>query len=334
MIRWKKCCSIAVLTLALALSGCSSSKATVEEVMEDIKTTKNGELEDAVLEFDDVILQVGESKVTYREVLFYMYQAKSSYENKLNKEIWDVVLKGGNSFEEYAKEEILRELTEVKVICEQAAKGEVTLSDAETAKAENEAAAFLQERTEEEKEHFGFKENCLNQIFMENALAHKMYENTVGQADITLDEEEYRQVTVQYIKVKAEADNKEKAQARAEKLLVKAKKQENFAEFAKKKTDADEITATFGKEDMPADIGETSMKLKTGEFSEVIEGTDGYYIVYCVTDQEEQLTADKMAEAKAERESEAFESAYTEWSKDYAVEVSVNLWKAISIKEL
>lgn len=333
MIRWKRHCRIAALMLLLTLGGCSSSKATVEEVMEDIKTTQHKEQE-CSLAFDDVILQVGTSKVTYREVLFYVYQAKRNYEEKLDKEVWDVILKDGNSFEEYAKEEILREVTEMKVICEEAAEEEILLSDAEIMEAENKAAAFLQERTKEEKECFGFEEEGLQKIFMEHALADKMYQRVVKEADITLDEEEFRQVTVQYIWVEADEKNREKACARAKKLLAKAEKQKDFFAFAKEKTDADEITVTFGKENMPDEIGEVSLTLKTGELSEVIEGTDGYYIIYCVNDKEEQLTADKRKEKQEETESQAFESAYTKWSEKYTIEVSIKLWNTIPIKEL
>lgn len=346
MIRWSRICKgIGLSLLIFTLGGCAKETATVDEVMEEIKTTDRKDTEDTMLELDDVILQVGDASVTYREVLFYIYEAKAQYEEELGSEVWNVALEDGNSFEDYAKEELLREITEIKIIGEEAKNQQVSLTLGEAAQAENKAAAFLETLTDEVKEQYQFESELLKEIYMDHAIANKMYEKAAEEAKIEIEEENYRQVKVQYIEVMTNGtdkygkavsmseEEKEKARKRADKLLGKAKEAEDFEAYATKKTNAKEVTVTFGKEDMPEDFGEAALALKTGQFSDVVTGKNGYYILYCVNENVEKATAKKVEAAKEQQESEAFQKAYEKWSEEYSVEVSVKLWQDIQVKE-
>lgn len=171
------------MLLVAMLGGCSGKKTTVDEVMSEIQTTKEAEETDAAAELDDVILRVGELDADYREVLFYIYQAKQKYEKNLDSGVWNVTLKDGKTFEDYAKEELLREVTELKVICTEAKKEKVSLSEEEQVQAENEARVFLDSVSEEDTKAYGFEEEKIKQIFLDNELAEKMYQVTVEDTD-------------------------------------------------------------------------------------------------------------------------------------------------------
>lgn len=180
MIKWSRVCGIAIFCTMLGMvGGCSKDTSTVSEVMEEIKTTEVSDTEDDKLNMDDVILQVGDASITYREVLFYVYQVKRDYEDEFGKEVWEVALKDGNSFESYAIEELLRQLTEIHIICEQAKKDNVALTQVENAEIENRANKFLSNVTEEEAQKYGFVKESVENIFKEHAIAKKMYDKEV-----------------------------------------------------------------------------------------------------------------------------------------------------------
>lgn len=345
MVKWNKICGMMALMMMFGtLGGCSNDSTTVSEVAEEIKTTEANDTEDSKLKMDDVILQVEDASVTYREVLFYLYQAKRDYELDLSKQVWDVTLKDGDTLESYAKEEILRQITEIHIICEQAKKAEVTLTASEEAQVENQVDTFLKEVSAEDIAFYGFTEESLQNIFMENAIAKKMYDKEVEGAAKGLDKDAYRQVQVQYIQVMTDGKNKngkniamsdeqkQKAYQKASKILEKAKTMEDFESYAKSKSDSSQVNLEFCKSDSPRQFGEVALSLKTGEFSDVIEAADGYYIVLCVNDNVEEVTEASFREACKQKQSEAFQKAYTEWSKQYSAEVSVKLWKKIEIK--
>ena len=181
MARWSKGYRILGLFLILAvLTGCSSKTATVEEVMEEMKTTGEQIPEKLKLDFDDVILQVDSYNVTYREVLFYIYQAKHNYEKKLGDQVWDIVLESKDTFEEFTKQELLKQMTEVKIICLMAEEEGVSLTKEEEHKVKQAVASFLKTVTEEEKTMYGVEEGTLETIFKENAIASKLYDKVIA----------------------------------------------------------------------------------------------------------------------------------------------------------
>ena len=53
-------------------------------------------------------------------------------------------------------------------------------------------------------------------------------------------------------------------------------------------------------------VEEAAFALKTGEISNIIEASDGYYIIYCVDDYNEDATLEKKEEVIDERQSEKF----------------------------
>lgn len=176
MFRSKMYKFASMVLLLAVLGGCSRSKATVDEVAKEIKATEDVSQSDTVIEMDDVILRVGDFDVDYREVLFYIYQAKQRYEKSFNSDIWKVVTEKGETFGEYAKEELLRDITELKVIGTEAEKEKISLTKEEAAKAENAAKNFFDSVPEEDREQYGMEEEKLKAIYMENALAQKVYE--------------------------------------------------------------------------------------------------------------------------------------------------------------
>ena len=187
MRRWNKVYTGAgLLMLVAALCGCSGAKATVDEVMEEIKSIEMSEKDIAELELDDVILRVGVFDVDYGDVLFYIYQAKQKYEKELTSNVWNVTLEDGDSLEESAKKELLREMTEVAVICTEAKTEGIKLTEGEQAEAENNASAFLGSVTDEDKKLYGFVEDRVKDIYMDHALANKMYHVVTSESDTSL----------------------------------------------------------------------------------------------------------------------------------------------------
>ena len=76
--------------------------------------------------------------------------------------------------------------------------------------------------------------------------------------------------------------------------------------------------------------------MKKGSISEVLEGTaddgtQGYYIVYCVNDNNEDATYNRKEEIIAENQMDMFKTKYSEWLKDCNVNISQKFWENFSI---
>ncbi len=328
---------VLLLLFLLALTACGKKENVNREEAEKQEETKEetGEENEGADPFmDAVLMAVGEKNVSGREAMAYLYFLKRQYETGLGKEVWSLQIEDSEKFEDYAKQEVVDNLTQLKIICQQAEKEGISLDEEERYEAGKAAKALLSEASEEDIRRFGLDEECLTEIYKDNTLASKVFDVVTAQVDTNISDEDARQITIQYVMVSTkDMDEQEKLKARkkANKLKKEAKKTESFLNFASSNSDAAEVEMTFGWDNLPEEFGDAAMELKTGDISEVIEGNSGYYILYCISDFDEEATAAKKeALIEAERD-RIFRERYTDWSENYTVVFSTTLWDEVSL---
>lgn len=281
---------------------------------------------------DEVLMAVGEEAVSCQEAMAYLYLLKRQYESGMGEGIWSFEVEPGKTFEDYAKEEVVSNLTQLKIICQEAAVEEVSLEEEEVYEARQAAKQLLKSAKEEDVGRFELAEDTLARVYEDNALATKFFDVATAEVDTNISDEEARQVTIQYLLVstdKMSKKQKKAAKQQAEKLRSQAKKASSFLSFASSNSDLEEVELSFGKEDMP-EFGEAAMELKTGELSSLVEGEKGYYILHCVTDFDEDATRAKKEAMIEEKRDALFRERYKEWSGKYKTVVSASLWDEVS----
>lgn len=295
----------------------------------------------STLTSDSVVMTIGDIPVTYEEVLFYIFQLKGQYEPSLGEEVWEYEYLEGKTFGDYAKEEIIRHLTELNVINQQARSQGIDLSEDEIEEIKELVADYMENVDQESAEKYGITSELVEKVYGDNLLANKMFDITTGEVDTSIPDEEARQVTIDYlvvltkgttkdgIKVDFSEKEKKEALARAKELRKEAKSAENFYLFAEANSDVQTVRVTYGEDNKPDGFGEKGFEMETGKLSGVITGKDGYYIIYSESDFNEEATMQKKEDMISERQSQVFEKAYTEWSKNYEVVVGSKLWEQI-----
>jgi len=339
-------CAVLCVTM-MTTTGCFFDKSvSVQDAMQDVRSETDISEEDVadVREMDakKIIMTVGDDKVSYGEVLFYMYQASKEYANTLGDGIWQVTMEDGNTFHNYAKEQILKEITELKIINLKAKSQGVVLTEDELDDVRQQASDFFRGVSEEDMEKYKFSDEVVEKIYEEHALANKMYDVTTGQVETNIPTEDAKQIRVQSmvvitngvdkngVKISLKDEEKKKALKKLKKLVKEAKETDSFFSVASANSDAKQVEYVFGKEDMPNEIGQEAFELKTGEYSPIFEKEDGYYVLYCVNDCDEDATQDKKEEIIQAKQDKVFEESYTEWSREYKVQLSTKIWKKIN----
>lgn len=318
--------------LLLSFTACGSEK-------EEGGNPVNGNTKELA---EGVLMVVGNESVTYEEAFAYIYMLKQQYEPAMGKNIWDFQVEEGVTFETYAKDQIVDELTQVKIICQQGEKLGIELDEDEIWEAKNMAARFMETVSEEDAAEYRLTEEQMADVYEDHILAEKVYEITTNEVDTNISDEEAKQITVQYLMVMTEGtdengnqvhmneEEKKQAKKKAKALYKEALQLDgSFCSFADANTDAEEVEVTFGKSDMPEDFGEAAMALKSEEMSQLITGKKGYYIVYCVSDYDEEATLAKKEKIISEEQDELFRQKYTEWSEKYKLIISTALWDEI-----
>ena len=291
---------------------------------------------------EGVLMVVGNESVTYEEAFAYVYMLKQQYEPAMGENIWDFQVEEGIDFESYAKDQIVDLIMQVKIICQQGEKLEIHLTEDEIWEAKNMAVRFMETVSEEDAAEYRLTEELMAGIYEDHILAEKVYEIVTNEVDTNISDAEARQMTIQYLMVmtegtdingnKVEMNEEEKKQAKKEaKALYKKAKEltTNFYAFAEANTDAPEVEITFGKNNMPKDFGDAAMSLKTDQMSKLITGNNGYYIIYCVNDYDEDATMAKKEAIIAERKDELFRQKYLEWSERIKLVISTAVWDAM-----
>jgi foldase protein PrsA len=315
-----------------------------------VPSSKEEEEQQAQTNSGELMLMIGDTKVYYNEAMVYLKSAQDNYEADYGKNIWNAdILGNGETFGNMIKDEVINQITEIKIISAEAAKEGITLSEEELADANAYAKEHFAGLKPADIDKYLINEELLRRVYADNLLAEKVFENKTINVDTEVSEQEAKQITVQQILIygvdfdsegnKIEMSTEEKAEAyeKVRNLLDKAKTTEDFYTLAEANSEADTIEYTFGRGEGPkeysASFEQAAFLLRTGQVSDIISTSYGWHILYCVSDNNEDATTQKKEEIIDKRRSELFAELYSEWSANYDVIVNSEAWDAIAFED-
>lgn len=298
----------------------------------------------------ELIALVGDIRVYYNEAMVYLKSAQENYETDYGKEIWDVDIFGdGNSFGEYIKDEVLKQIIQLKVICDKAIQEGITLSEEEKADAIAYAEEHFKGLSDADIDRYMVTKELLQKVYSDNLLAEKVFETLTIDVDTNVSDITARQITVQHIliysteindegnRVPLPLEQRNKAFEKVNQLLENARSGEDFYTLAETNSEDDVIEYTFGRGEGPEKFSDSfeqaAFNLKSGDTSGIITTEYGWHIINCVTDFNEDATTRVKEEIIEQRRTELFAEYYTKWSSEYDVVINSEAWDTISLKD-
>lgn len=326
-----------------------AEKETVTELSYYVVELADPETEEAKEQANSgqLMMMIGDTKVYYNEAMVYLKSAQENYETEYGKDIWDAdILGNGVTFGKMIKDEVVDQITEIKVICAEAKKQDISLSEEELADANAYAKEHYEGLAPKDISRYLITEELLRKVYADNLLAEKAFETLTINVDTNVSDMEAKQITVQQLLIygcdfdaagnKQELSGEEKAAAyeKVRNLWEQAKTTEDFYALAEANSESDTIEYTFGRGQGPEEFSpsfeQAAFTLRTGQVSDIISTDYGWHILYCKSDNNEDATIQRKEEIIDQRRSELFAELYGEWTKNYDVVVNSEAWDAIT----
>lgn len=198
----------------------------------------------------------------------------------------------------------------------------VSLSEEEKEAAADAAKAFLAANESKTLEVMTADEETVTHVLELLTLQNKAYANRAATIDTEVDEEEIAQKRISYVESSIAGTTDEDGNEIAltdeevaakkevmETILAQAKESEDLSAAAEEQElSASSTTYGISDETLAEELKEAADALEDGEFSEIIETEDAYYIVYMESTFDEEATETERESVLDEREQEAYDS--------------------------
>ncbi len=317
-------------------------------------TNKSEQSQKKVFTYDGTDVYLDEAWV-YAKITQTTYE--SYYMSTFGSSMWTMEVSQddeGNpvTFEAMAKESVIAQIKQVKVLVNQAKELKIELTSEEEKEAKEAAEAFC--GTDEGKailKETGANEDTILKIYQENALAAKVQEEMVKDVDTEVSDDEARKTSVYKLvfettKTDSEtgsvsdmsADEKKEQKDKAEKALKDIQGGKSIEDVAEELEMTDSATETYsaGESKGGKKFEATIAKLKDGEVADKVLTTDeGYVVVKLVAYTDEDATAEEKESIINDRKSELYQKNYEELIKDleeewnYDEDVDQDAWALV-----
>ena len=308
------------------------------------------ELEDYA---DTVVATLGDYKIYLDEANYYARVDQYSTEYYYSyygydiDGLWETEISSSlGTYEDYSKENVMAIIYQTYVLYAKAEELGLELSDAEIALIEEAVEDTMEAIPEIMVQVTLITSDRLYEIMYVNAMAMKAYQYAIADVDTEVTDDEAAQRTIDYISIVVDDDDDEDED---DDLMT----EEELAYYLYDLIDAGEemsdeliedyeddysiyyYSLTYGEDDYTSTLAETGLEMETDEYCVVYdEDNDYWYVIYCVTDFDEEATEEEKEEIIEEREDELFEEVYAEWVKDAGnFKVKEKIWALVTYDE-
>ncbi len=269
------------------------------------------------------VFRIEGASCTLPEAMVYLTNLQNQYEAVYGSEIW-TAKENGKSLEQEAKQQVLTELAQIKVMNLLAGQKGIGLEEKEQERAAAAAKEYYSSLNETEITSLNVTEELLGKMYGEYALASKVYRQIVENVNPEISDDEARTITVEAIRVSD--------RTKAQKLCQTAKEEgTDFEALAQANSEDPFVTMSFGKGEVSEALEAAAFDLGKDEISGVVEDGDSFYILKCISTFDEAQTQANKEKILQQRRSEAFDSEYKTFESTLVRQLNEELWNSVTM---
>ena len=339
--------TVLVISLTIsALSGCTIKTPGEGTTVRITKSFKENEL----FYLEEELCTVSEAK------LFLMNQ-KNLYTSRYGQEIWSATYEGEPLYT-YLEDNLHDFLIRLKCMVLMAQANDITLSTDDQTLITLATNHYYKSMSEAELAYCDVTQQDINDAFSDYYLANKLYRVLTQDATKEISVDEARVITVQMIYLPYQADSDEtevntdmtstensseasdetegsdQETASPEQLINElhrrvTQEEEDFYTVAESYNRGTWTEGKISRGEMEAAFETAAFALSSGGISKVVSGEDGYYIIKCINNHEEELTNLHREELIKEWKKEVFCARYDEFVSNLYLRFNDEAWEKI-----
>lgn len=320
----------AVATMAMtALTGCAESS----------------------IDNSEIAAVVGENKITAGVANFYLrYQqvaVESIYKQMVGEDLWITEIEEGETYEDLVKDDAMESLVELYILKDRMADYNVTLTDEDKEAIETAAKAFVKANKEEALEKISGELDIIKEVMELITINEKMHAVIEAEADREVSDDEAKLKKMTYVQIKTTAtsddgatinmseDEIADAKKEAEDILENAKAAGDLLAYAETvEKEATELAFNSESTAIAEEAIATADALGEGEFAELVEAEDGFYVIQLTSLFDQEATDAKKKEILEAEKSEYYTKVYEAWREEAEVEMKEKVLDKISFQRL
>ena len=289
------------------------------------------------------VFRIEDSVCSLTEIMVYLVNTKDGYEASLGSEIWSAKTDSG-TVEERLKESVLAKVAQIKVMNLLAAENEIVLDEEEDEIISAAAKEYYDSLSDAEKAAMNnVTYEDIVQIYTEQAVANKFYDYLIKDINPEISDDEARTITVEQILIKTYTldaggnktpfsdEKKRVALSTAREVMIRLGEGRSFDELMAEYNEADEDIISFGKGEMEEAYEEAAFNLGNDEVSGIVETSDGYVILRCVSTFDREQTEANKLRIVAQRKREVFGAQYDAFVSTLTKDLNEKLWEKITL---
>lgn len=279
---------------------------------------------------DSELFKIGDEICSVSEANILIAAQKKLIEEIYGSEIWSVKTEEG-TFDTTMKKTMLDYLARLKTMKLMAEENGIVISAEDNRKLKQAADTYYQALTESEKEEMDIDQEEIQDIFQAYYYYNRLLDYMTANLNLEISDSEARVMELAVIFI---AKNGEDRSSYASQVRAEAAAAEDFLSYAEKVNESGSIKRKISRNQMPGEIRDKIFSMNQGTVSDVLEASDGYYIIQCVNDYDREGTLKYKNEIIRQKKEDYFNQEYQSFMDSVTAQINQKVWDSISISEL
>ena len=269
------------------------------------------------------VFKVGKESCRQEDAKVILMNYQKEYSNLYGIDMWEHDYGQEQSLEEYIKDLTLAQMAQVYTLDVIASEKGVTLSEDEQKKVSEAAKTYHDGLDDAECDYIGLNEKQTKKLFERYVLAEKLYETLKTEVNQEVSDDEARVMKLKQIYTTD--------QTKAQSYLTQLLSGTDFETLAQAVNEADNEDINVNRTTFPADISEKLFALTDGGITDVIEIDGGYYIFYCSSAFDAELTNAHKKDVLEKRMSDAVTDTYADYMSQLSSKENQDVWSKVTV---